>query len=128
MIVGPADVLRKAISDLDPTHPGAAFRLAVFTRIAEVVELYWDEVDTSKTQPEGISLAVHQEMCCMTIAKALGFTMSGTIGFFQDKKSIENTIISLAIIIATCEAQSGVTMIPARCIVDAVHQDMNEDA
>jgi hypothetical protein len=115
----PGEVLRKSVEGLDLSLPGAPFRRDVFRLASQIIDRWWEELEVIKGDPDADGL---HEDACMSIARALGFTLTGTVAFFNDKQALQNTTVVLAILIAASERQMGFEMIPERDVVDAVHE------
>lgn len=114
----PGTLLREAVLDLDASSPGAWFKIQATHRVADIIDLWWEELrlaneaDDPEVQSQIIGSA------CMTMARAIGASLTGTLAYFGDRESVSNTVTALALIIAGCERYLDHDVLPTRDIVD----------
>lgn len=120
----PDDAVRQSLRDLDPAWPGAKLRIATHEKVADILDLWWLEVGAinlrSDLSPD--DLEDLQATARTTMVKCLSLLLTGSIAFHDDEDAISDTTITLAILVAACESQLGVDMLPMREVVDAVFE------
>jgi hypothetical protein len=125
----PGTALREAIQELDVSLPGAAFKAKATDRVADIIDLWWHELNEAKSAATAAEQEAIQDELIISLARIITAMMNSTVGFFQDKDSIRASVGVLSFVIAGCEEYLDSEILPTREIVDiAAMIDGAEDA
>jgi hypothetical protein len=119
MTESPGSVLRAAVAGLNPEMPGALFRITVAEKSADIVDAYWKEIGEIGGLDDDRHGAAY-----MGMAHALGSILTGTVGYFQDREAVADTMCTLAVAIGDCELYLDCPMIPPRPVVEVAKQTL----
>lgn len=122
----PGEAIRQEVSDLDLSLPGSHFRKASYLKLAELVDLFWEEVSLNTKVQSVEEYEDLDSMARMTMARVLSLLLTGTIALYPDSESASDAEVTLAILVAACEEQFGLDMIPMREVVDAVYEAIDD--
>jgi hypothetical protein len=115
----PGSSLRDVVSQLDPKYPGAKFRIDAANKAADIIDLWWEELSSlQKQEDEEIAKALHG-VACVTVARAVGAILNGTLAFFDDDEAVTNIMSAIAIVIADCEDFLETELNPPRELIEA---------
>jgi hypothetical protein len=115
----PGSALREVAAELDPSQPGAKFRIDAALKAADIIDAFWAEMSAVQAQDDPVFARGLHGVACVTISRVVASVLVGTLSYFDDEEAVVNTVSALAIVIADCEDYLKEDLLPPREMVEA---------
>ncbi len=115
----PGSAVREVIRDIDVRLPGAAFKAKAVEKAADIIDLWWEELNVAKTAATAEEQDDIESTACVSLSRVITAMLTATVSYFHDREAVTNTVSALAFIIAGCEEYLDAEVLPNRDIVDA---------